>query len=188
MKFQQVEIPLLNENYEILDQETIDLRKKTIKIDLTRRLKGKSIEVLFKININEAEKKAVAEPKKLELMKFFIRRVIRKGTCYIEDSFLVKCKNAEVRIKPFLIARKKISRAVKKTLRNKAKELLIEYAKNKKSDELFSEIISNKLQKEISLKLKKIYPLSLCEIRILKVEKPLREKKEIGKIEVEKIK
>ena len=38
---------------------------------------------------------------------------------------------------------------------------------------MFEEILRNKIQKELSLKLKKIYPLSLCEIRVLKVEKDL---------------
>jgi ribosomal protein S3AE len=35
--------------------------------------------------------------------------------------------------------------------------------------ELFNEIITNKIQKELSLKVKKIYPPSLCEIRMLRV-------------------
>ena len=32
-------------------------------------------------------------------------------------------------------------------------------------------ILKNKFQKELSLKLKKIYPLSVCEIRMLEVTK-----------------
>ncbi|GAI48994.1 unnamed protein product, partial [marine sediment metagenome] len=94
-----------------------------------------------------------------------------KGTNYIEDSFSAKCKNAQVRIKPFLISRRKISKAVRKALREKAREELINYMKNKDIETLFKEILKNQIQKPLSLKLKKIYPLSLCEIRIFKVEK-----------------
>ena len=47
----------------------------------------------------------------------------------------------------------------------------IAYVKDKKCEEVFDEIIKNQLQKPLSLKLKKIYPLSLCEIRILEIEK-----------------
>ena len=38
------------------------------------------------------------------------------------------------------------------------------------------EIMKNRIQKPLSLKLKKIYPLSLCEIRVFKIEKELEEK------------
>jgi len=56
---------------------------------------------------------------------------------------------------------------VRKELRKKAKEELTEYTKNKKSEDIFDEVIRNQIQKPLSVKLKKIYPLSLCEIRIL---------------------
>ena len=104
-------------------------------------------------------------------MPYFLKRMVRKGTNYVEDSFSAKCEDAQMRIKPILITRKKVPRAVRKALRNKAKEELTDYIKDKSSKELFEEIISNKIQKSLSLKLKKIYPLSLCEIRIFKVEK-----------------
>ena len=48
---------------------------------------------------------------------------------------------------------------------------MIKYAKEKTSVEIFGDIIKNEVQKNLSLKLKKIYPLSLCEIRIFKVER-----------------
>ena len=88
--------------------------------------------------------------------------MVRRGTNYIEDSFSTECKNAEVRIKPFLVSRRKVSRAVRKALRNKAKEELIEWAKNENAETLFEDILKNKIQKELSIKLKKIYPISLC--------------------------
>ena len=106
-------------------------------------------------------------------MPFYLRRMVRKGTNYVEDSFSVECRDAQIRIKPFLITRRKVSRAVRKALRNKAKEELIKYAQTKTSERLFEEVLKNQIQKTLSLKLKKIYPLSLCEIRVLKVEKEL---------------
>ena len=73
------------------------------------------------------------------------------------------------------IVRKKIGNAVirnkvRKALRNKCKQELIDYTKEKPTNEIFEDIFSNKLQKTLSLKLKKIYPLSACEIRVLKIE------------------
>ena len=97
--------------------------------------------------------------------------MMRKGTDYVEDSFSAECKDAQVRIKPFLITRRKVPRKIRKSLREKARQELINYVKAKNSEELFDEILKNQLQKNLIVKLKKIYPLSLCEIRILSLEK-----------------
>jgi ribosomal protein S3AE len=75
-----------------------------------------------------------------------------------------------------LITRRKVSRAVRKALREKAKEELINYVKNKNTETLFEELLKGQIQKTLSLILKKIYPLALCEIRIFKVEKELENK------------
>ena len=69
-----------------------------------------------------------------------------------------------------------VPRTVRKVIRNKAKEELTDYVKDKTSEELFNDILNNRIQKPLSLKLKKIYPLSLCEIRVFKVEKELENK------------
>jgi len=51
-------------------------------------------------------------------------------------------------------------------LRLTARQHLEVHLTTRTSKELFSEVMTNKLQKELSLKLKKIYPLALCEIRV----------------------
>ena len=175
-KFFDVEIPLINKQTQLQAYSIEELQDRYIKYDLTRILRGKSIEMQLKVTVRGG--KALAAPRKITLMPYFLRRMIRKGTNYVEDSFSTECKNAQIRIKPFLITRRKVSRAVRKALREKAREESIKYAKTKKVEDLFDEIIKNKLQKILSLKLKKIYPLSLCEIRILKIEKDLEEKPE----------
>ena len=48
---------------------------------------------------------------------------------------------------------------------------VFEYVKNKDAIVIFEDLIRGDLQKFLSQKMKKIYPLSLCEIRIIKVEK-----------------
>ncbi len=182
-KFFEVEIPLTNSSAELLVYSIESMNNKTIKLDLTRQLRGKSIDVVFQIKVEN--KKAVAEPRKLTLLPFFIRRMLRRGISYVEDSFSAECENASIRIKPFFITRKRVSRAVRKALREEAKSWLLDYVKNKPYEEVFSDIISNRLQKSLSLKLKKIYPLSLCEIRVLKIEK-LKEQEKL-KITFEKV-
>ena len=174
-RFFDVEIPLINKETQLQAYGINELEGKFIKYDLTRLLRGKSMLLGLKVSVKED--KAIATPREIRLMPYFLKRMVRKGTDYVEDSFSTECKDAQVRIKPFLIARRRVPRAIRKALRNKAKEELINYVKNKTSKELFEEIINNQIQKTLSLKLKKIYPLSLCEIRIFKIEHELKSKK-----------
>ncbi|MFA4952903.1 MAG: hypothetical protein WC584_01650 [Candidatus Pacearchaeota archaeon] len=175
-KFFDVEIPLIRKETQLQAFEIEELNKKLITYDLTRILRGKSM--LLQAVVEVKDEKATAFPREIKLMPYFLRRMVRKGTNYVEDSFSANCKNAQIRIKPFLVTRRKVSRAVRKALREKAKQELIEYVKNKKTENIFDEILKNQLQKYLSAKLKKIYPLSTCEIRILKVEKNFETPKE----------
>jgi len=188
-KYFEVDIPLINEKAEVLSDSLDQINGKTLKLDMTRILKGKSSEMIFSITIKEG--KAIAKPKKLTILPYFIRHMLHVGVDYVEDSFSVESNESKLIIKPFLITRKKVSRAVKRTLRNSAKNFLQDYIKTETNDEVFEEILSGQLQKELSLKLKKIYPLGLCEIRIIQVEnnsKKPEEKKEIKEeIKSEKI-
>lgn len=168
-KFFDVYIPILNKESSLLGISLESLNGRFIKIDLSRQLKGKSTESIFKVELED--KKAIGKPVRVRLMPYFIQRMMKDSVSYIEDSFSTQCLNAQLRVKSFLITRKKVHRSVRKALREKLKELLIAEIKNTDYETFFSNVINNKIQKPISLKLKKIYPLSLCEIRDLKVEK-----------------
>ncbi len=166
-KFFDVKIPIIEKTTQLQVYNIEDLNNTFIKYDLTRFLRGKSMLLTAKVKVEN--EKAQAHPQKITLMPSFLRRMVRKGTSYVEDSFFATCKDNQVQIKPFLVTRRRVSRAVKKALREKAREELTNYVKDKTTDEMFDEIIQNKIQKVLSLKLKKIYPLSLCEIRIFQV-------------------
>jgi ribosomal protein S3AE len=167
-KFFDVEMPIINKDTQMQAYELPELDGRFLKYDLTRMLKGKSVMMTFKVKV-EGDK-AIATPKKSIVMPYFIRRMVRKGTNYVEDSFQAECKDVKLIIKPFLVTRRKVSRAVRKALRNKAKEELLSYIKEKTAETLFDEMLRNQMQKVLSMKLKKIYPLSLCEIRVLEVK------------------
>ena len=170
-KFIDVEIPILRQKIELIGDTIEELKDRTIKLDLTRQLKGKSVEAVVQVYIED--NKAVAHPIKIKLMPYFIRRMIRKRISYVEDSFLIPSQENMILIKPFLITRKRVSKAVRKTLRNKAKNWISDYIAERKNNEIFNDILSNKMQKPLSLHLKKTYPLSLCEIRIIEVKRKL---------------
>ena len=103
---------------------------------------------------------------------------MRKRTNYIEDSIKLECKDIRATIKPFLITRKKVSRAVRKNLRKTTEEFLKEKLKQINYLDVCEDILRSDLQRQLLPKLKKVYPLSLCEIRVF-------ETKDIDKIKLD---
>lgn len=175
-KYIEVETPFLNSTMRVLGTPET-LHDKTIKLDLTRKLRGKGLTIKFRIFNQEG--KLVAIPNTMELVTSYIRRMMRKRTDYVEDSFQARCSDIRVTIKPLLITRKKVSRAVRKNLRNTARELILEHTKERDYMTMCNEILDGTLQKAILPRLKKVYPLSFCDIRIF-------ETKELQKIDLEK--
>ena len=175
-RFINIQVPILNSEMRILGTPE-DLHNKTIKLDLTRQLRGKGLTI--KLRIFNQEGKLVAIPNNMELVTSYIRRMMRKRTDYVEDSFQARCKDVRTIIKPLLITRKKVSRAVRKNLRNTTREFLLEYLKEKEFIEVCNEILDGTLQKTMLPKLKKVYPLSFSDIRVF-------ETKELEKIDMEK--
>lgn len=173
-KFITVEVPIMGESIDVLGTVE-DLKNRTIKLDLSRKLKGKGLEITVKIMENEGQLFGI--PKRLELMRFYLLRTMRKRAIYVEDSFETACKDVTVKIKPFLITRKKVSRAVRGNLRKTAREFLSNYVKDLTFIELAEQTISGDIQKEMLPKLKKVYPLSFSDLRIL-------ETKELDKAEL----
>lgn len=175
-KYIEVQVPFLDESLRVLGTPE-ELHNKTIKLDLTRKLRGKGLTI--KLRIFNQEGKLFAIPNSLILSSSYIRRMMRKRTNYVEDSFLVRCSDIRVTFKPHLITRKKVSRVVRKNLRNTTKDFIIEYCKEKDYMTIAQEIFDGTLQKTLLPKLKKVYPLSFCDIRVF-------ETKELAKIDIEK--
>src|SRR3989344_106665 len=165
--FYEVNAPLTATKIHLYAGTPEDLNGKVVKLDLTKSLRGKSLELKMKVKL-EGEK-LEAEPISAGLVSSYIRKMMRRGTDYVEDSFEAKCRDVKVRVKPFFITRKRVSRPVRNVLRETAKKFLEGYLKTRTAREIFSEIMANKLQKQLALKLKKIYPLALCEIRMFEV-------------------
>lgn len=166
-KFIDVEVPILNKSIRVLGTVK-DLTGRTIKLDLARQLRGKGVIVTF--HIFNFEEKLIAVPKKTELIKSYLTRILRKRTDNVEDSFLAHCSDIRATVKPFLITRKRVSRAVRRSLRNTAREFLLNYIKEKTYNEICNEILEGSLQKNMLPKLKKVYPLAFCDIRVFETK------------------
>ena len=175
-RYIEAQIPILDEGLRVLGTPD-DLNQKTIKLDLTRKLRGKGLTITFRLFNDDG--KLVGVPNKMELVTAYIRRMMRKRTDYVEDSFKAQCADIRVIIKPLLITRKRVSRAVRRNLRNTTKEFLLAYLKERNFNDVCQELMDGTLQKTLLPKLKKVYPLSFCDIRVF-------ETKEIQKIDLKK--
>ncbi len=161
--FYLVEAPLTSAKISLYGSSAEEFDGRIVKIDLTKSLRGKSLELKMKVKNDDG--KLTAEPISLNLVSSYVRRNMRTGIDYVEDSFAAECRDITARVKPFLITRKKVSRAVRKVLRDEARKYIQGHVKIRDRKEVFSDIMTNKLQRGLSLKLKKVYPLALCEIR-----------------------
>ncbi|MAG27961.1 hypothetical protein CMI47_20745 [Candidatus Pacearchaeota archaeon] len=166
-KFFEVETKVTGAKIEVYAFSPEEVDGQVVKLDLSRSLRGKNLDLKLKVKADG--EKLVASPVKATLLATYIRKMMRRGVNYVEDSFEVDCRDARVRIKPFLITRKRVSRAVRNALSVAARKYLEGYVKVRTAEEIFSEIMANKIQKDMSLKLKKIYPLSMSEIRVFEV-------------------
>jgi ribosomal protein S3AE len=173
-KFFPIDIPLTATKAHLYSYSPEDLEGNIITLDLTKNLRGKNLELKIKIKL--VKENLAGDLISLRLLPSYLKRVMRRGTDYIEDSIKIDCKDAKLIIKPFMITRKRVSRAVRATIRNNAKKHLESKIKVKNIEEIFSEITTNKLQKDLSQKIKKTYPLALCEIRMIKVLGPIDKK------------
>ena len=168
-RFFDIEIPVINRETQVQAYEIPELGGRLIDYDMTRTLKGKSAMLQLKIKADGNNLTAV--PVQLKILPYFLRRMMRKGTNYVEDSFSAETKDAKVLIKPFLITRRKVSRSIRKSLRDRTREEIKKYLSERNSAGVFEDLVKNDFQRALGANLKKIYPLSFCEIRIFKVEK-----------------
>jgi len=173
-EFFKIDIPFTTAKIFVLARSIEELNNKNAKIDLTRYMRGKNLEMKVKIKVQG--EKIKSEPISLYLTTSYVKKIVRRGTDYVEDSFELNCRDRKTIIKPLLVTRNKVSRAVRNSLRKATKKYIENHCKNITALEVVSEILSNKLQKALSLKLKKIYPLALCDIRVFDIKEETKSK------------
>src|SRR3989344_6288228 len=84
-KIFDVEIPIINKKTDLIAYNIEELNGKFIIYDLSRLLRGKNTLIQLKIKVDNG--KATSTPKKMWLLPQFLKRMVRKGTNCVEDSF-----------------------------------------------------------------------------------------------------
>ncbi len=156
---------------ETISSDPKSLIGRTIKVslmNLTREIKHQNIKIIFSIN-NVNESNALTEVIGYELIPSFIKRITRTGREKIDDVNIYETKNnIKLVLKLLIMTKSKTKRSILSNLRHKSKEFLTAKIQKQDYSELITSLISYTLQKELKSTLSKIYPVAVCDVRVLK--------------------
>ena len=127
------------------------------------------LRLTFKIKEVKADQ-AHTQLIKYEVVSSQIKRLSRKGSEKIEDSFTVKSKNGDVRVKPVFTTKSKINNSLKTNLRRAIQATIAEDIKEKTYDDFVLDVLNTKTHRLVKDSVKKIYPISSCEFKKIILE------------------
>jgi len=143
---------------------------RTVELNLafiTGNFKYQNYKVRFKVS-RLSGGKLYSELVEISLYDAYIRRIVRKGTSRIDDSFVVRTKDGiDVRVKPLVITRYKANRRQRSSIRKTYKEFLINKIQTLEFYDLVEKVINYEIQEEVRPVLNKIFPVDRVEIRRL---------------------
>jgi ribosomal protein S3AE len=149
------------------EQELVGRKLEINLMNLLNDSKKQNIRILFKIK-EIKDGNANTDLIGYKILGSYIKRILRKNVKKVENSFITETKDKDkIVIKTVFITKGKPNKAVLKNLRDTSKEFLIEQAKNHDFNNIILDVIHSKLQKSLRTKLNKIYPLIMCELRIV---------------------
>ena len=155
---------------ETLGEKPEDLMGRVIEANLgeiIRDMKRQNVKLLFKVN-EIKDGKVKADVIGYEIMPGYLRRAVRKNKNEMDDSFLCKTKDGiMLRVKPLMMTRTRTNKALLSVIRKKGREIITNEMANVTYYEAINYIVSYNLQKLLREKIKKIHPLSVCEIRVM---------------------
>lgn len=129
--------------------------------------KKQNVQITFNIK-SVRDKNAITEIVRYELQPSYLKRMVRAGRNKVEDSFIAETKDKiKIRIKPVMITRSKTQRSKLALVRTTAKQHIIEKIETQNFTDLITDAVSTKMQRELRDKIKKIYPLALCEFKAI---------------------
>ena len=141
-------------------------------MNLTNDPKRQNIRILFEITKTYKDGVA-AEMIGYSLVASSIKRFVRRNYNRIDESYTLNTKdNKKVIIKPILLTRGLTKGSVSKTIRKLTKEFLSGAVSKLSYEELTSALLHYNIQKELRNHIKKTYPLKVCEIKVMRLEKP----------------
>ena len=160
---------LLGESYV---SEANQLIGRTIIVNVSRLLddmRKQQATVKFKINEVKTDQ-AMASPVAYEMLSAHVRRLVRTNKDKLEDSFVVESKDKmKLRVKPITLTRNKAKNSILTKIRMKTREYFSDFAGKNDFKNILEGVMIGQIQKNLKNDLKKIYPISILEIRKIEV-------------------
>ena len=137
--------------------------------NLTGDIRQQSVTLKFVVNSLDGDA-GVADIIGYETASSAVRRVVRRGSDRLDDSFLCETSVGQtVRVKPLIITKTITNSAVHRALRKMLVSSIVRFVKGHTFESLISEGIASKLQTTVKAELKKVYPLKSVEILALQL-------------------
>lgn len=152
---------------------------------LSNDIKKQNINIMFKINSVQGDK-ASTEVIGYEIIPASVRRFGGKGRKRVDMAFVCETQNKiDVRIKPILLIKTTTKGSIASALRQETIMFIKSNVKKMTYEELINSVIAHKLQSALKDALRKIYPLRVCEVRGLSIEKKQKVNEEAEEMEVQ---
>ncbi len=157
----------IGESYLGEAQEALERTVKVNLMQVTGDIKSQSAAVRFRIS-EYKDHKLHTSLIGYNFLPSSIKRMVRRRMTRVDDSLVLSTKdNVQIRIKPMLLTRGKVSKLVEYKLRAALKEELTGFVTKTPYDELFLSVLKNRLQSELKSKFNKIHPVRAILIRVL---------------------
>ena len=139
-------------------------------MNITNDPKTQNSKVTFKI-IKVDKDRAITEFKSYNLLQTAVRRLAQKDKEKVSDSFSVKTKDGiSVRLKPMFVTKSTTKQSVLSALRKECKKFLESYASKNTYSNMVMDVVGFRIQIGLKNQLKKIYPITVCQIRTFSKE------------------
>jgi len=171
---------ILGETLVYEPQQMIGKSIKQNLMNLISDVKRQNVNIIFEV-VKVENNKAYTNFVGYAMVQSSVKRMVRRNISKIDMSFTCATSDKKnIRIKPFIVTRLSTSGSVAAKIRKNAHEFLTKYINDISFDNFTNDLISHKMQDALRYHLKKIYPVRVCEIRSMQVEKlhkPETEKK-----------
>ncbi len=95
-----------------------------------------------------------------------IKSSVRKGCDRVDHRVVIKTKNNEkIIMKPLILTKSNVSAAIRTAIREVFDKFIVEKAKTCSADQLLSDVIAQKLQRDVKKDLSKVYPIKNINIK-----------------------
>ena len=137
--------------------------------NITDNMRDQSIYLTFKIT-QVAGKNLQTEATGYYVMPSSLKKITRRNTRRIDESFVVKTKDGQsVRIKPVIVTTHKTVRSIESALRLEMKRSFAREVVQVSFPELLQKLINHAIIATVKKKISKIYPVRALEIKIVEL-------------------